>query len=93
MKFTEDAAKRICRAILGQWTTKGLVRKKATDEVLLAKMVLELMKDVAKEDALDREVEALLEKHAREIDTEQANSRLMFQKIKQRLADQRGVVL
>ncbi len=93
MKFTEDAARRICRAILTRWTAKGLIVKRAADEALLAKMVGELMRDVAKEDALDREVEALLEKHSREIDTEQANSRLMFQKIKQRLADQRGIVL
>ena len=94
MKFTEEAARRICRAIMARWNEKKvIVRKKTTDEALLEKMVAALMKDVAKEEALDREVEALLEKHSRDIDAEQANSRLMFQKIKQRLAEQRGVVL
>jgi hypothetical protein len=93
MKFSEDAAKRICRAVLARWTAKGLVRKDGTDEALISKMVAAVMTDVAKEEALDREVEALLDKHARAIDSEQANSRLMFQKIRQRLADERGMVV
>jgi hypothetical protein len=93
MKFSEDAAKRICRAVLSRWSTKGLVRKDGPDEALIAKMVAAVMADAAKEEALDREVEALLEKHARAIDSEQANSRLMFQKIRQRLADERGMVV
>ena len=93
MKFTEDAAKRICRATLARWSSKGLVRKKGTDEALLAKMVAALMADVAREEALDREVEGLIDKYSRELDASQANSRLLFQKIKQRLADERGIVL
>lgn len=93
MRFSEDAAKRICRATLTRWSTKGLVRKVGTDEALLAKMTAAIMADVAKEEALDREVEALLEKHSRELDATQANSRLLFQKIKQRLAEERGMVV
>jgi hypothetical protein len=93
MRFSDDAAQRICRAILARWTEKRMVRKKATDDVLLAKMVAELSKDVAREEALDREVEALIEKHSAGIDATQVNSRLMFQKIKQRLAEERGIVL
>lgn len=93
MRFSEDAAKRICRATLTRWSTKGLVRKAGTDEALLAKMIAAIMADVSKEEALDREVEALLEKHSRELDATQANSRLLFQKIKQRLAEERGMVV
>ncbi|HEY5997058.1 MAG TPA: DUF507 family protein [Candidatus Deferrimicrobiaceae bacterium] len=93
MRFSEDAAKRICRATLSRWTAKGLIRKDGTDEALVSKMAAALMADVAKEEALDREVEALLDKHARELDATQANSRLLFQKIKTRLADERGMVV
>lgn len=93
MKFTEDAAKRICRATLTRWSAKGLVRKDGTDEALVSAMTASLMADVAKEEALDREVDALIEKHARAIDNEQANSRLMFQKIRTRLAEERGMVV
>lgn len=93
MRFTEDAAKRICRATLARWSAKGLVRKEGTDETLVAAMVASLLADVAREEALDREVEGLIEKHSRELDATQANSRLLFQKIKQRLADERGMVV
>jgi hypothetical protein len=93
MRFTEDAAKRICRATLARWSAKGMIRKKGTDEALIAKMAAAIMADVAREEALDREVEALLERHSQEINATQANARQMFQKIKQRLAEERGIVL
>jgi hypothetical protein len=93
MKFTEEAAKRICRATLARWSSKGLVRRKGTDEALVSKMAAAILADVAKEEALDREVETLIDKYSRELDASQANSRLLFQKIKQRLAEERGIVL
>jgi len=93
MKMREDQIQRICRTILSRWKTKGLVRPRAGDDVLLAKMIEEIVKDFRREEALDREVEALLEKHSRQVELSQANTRLMFQKIKERLAAERGIVL
>lgn len=93
MKMREDQIQRICRTILSRWKAKGLVRPRAGDDVLLAKMIEEIVKDFRREEALDREVEALLEKHSRQVELSQANTRLMFQKIKERLAAERGIVL
>lgn len=93
MKLREEHIERICRTILARWRAKRLVRPKASDEVLLAKMVGEVVRDFKREEALDAEVEALLEKHARELSLTQANSRIMFQKIKERLARERNIVL
>ena len=93
MKLKDEHVHKICRTILARWKDKGLIRPKASEEVLFGKMVGEIAKDFQREEALDREVEALLEKHSREMTTSQASARLMFQKIKERLAKERNIVL
>ncbi len=93
MKVREEQLQHICRTILSRWRTKGMIRPKAADDVLLAKMNGAVMKDYQREEALDREVEALLEKHSRDLAQSQASAHLMFQKIKERLAKERGIVL
>jgi len=42
---------------------------------------------------VDRDAEAMLQKHLGQIDATQVNSRILFQKIKERLAKERDVVL
>lgn len=93
MRLREEHIERVCRMILARWKEKRLIRPKAGEEVLLSKMIGEVVKDFKREEALDREVEALLDKHARELSVTQANSRLLFQKIKERLARERNIVL
>jgi hypothetical protein len=93
LKLREEHVHRVCRTILSRWKERGMIRPKAAEEVLLEKMIGEVMKDFRREEALDREVEALMEKHSREMSLSQANTRVMFQKIKERLASERGIVL
>ncbi len=93
MKLKEEHVRKICGTILARWAAKKLVRPKVADEVLLGKMVEEIGKDFRREEELDREVEALLEKHSREMVTSQASAHVMFQKIKERLAKERNIVL
>jgi hypothetical protein len=93
LKLREEHFQRICRTILSRWKEKGMIRPKAAEDVLLAKMIGEVAKDFQREEALDREVEKLMEKHSREMSLSQANSRVLFQKIKARLAEERGIVL
>ena len=93
MKLTDDQVARICRTILGRWKDKGLIRPKAAEDLLAAKMIEAVLADFRREEALDREVEALLDKHAREMADSQASSRVLFQKIKERLARERKIVL
>ena len=93
MRFTDDLVRRLCAAILARWKSKGLIRPKTSDEALLSRMTSEIHKDIQREAELDREAEALLQKHLGKIEASQANSRVLFQKIKERLAKERDVVL
>ena len=93
MRFTDELVRRLCAAILARWKAKGLIRPKATEEALLSRMTAEIHKDIQREKELDREAEALLERHIGKIEETQANSRILFQKIKERLAKERDVVL
>ncbi len=93
MRFTDELVRRLCAAILARWKAKGLIRPKESDEALLSRMTAEIQKDIEREVALDRDAEALLQKHLGQIDATQVNSRILFQKIKERLAKERDVVL
>ena len=93
MKLTDEQLRRIGTTILSRWKAKGLVRAKSSDEALVAAMAAEVRRDIQREEELDREAEALLEQHIRKLGDTQANTRILFQKIKERLAKDRGVVL
>lgn len=93
MKAREEYVRRICRTVLSRWKEKQLIRPKADDDVLLGKMIGEVMADFRREEDLDREVHAILEKHSRDLADSQASSRVLFQKIKERLARERKIVL
>lgn len=93
MRFTDDQVRRLCAAILSRWKAKGLIRPRVSDEAILSRMASEIHKDIQREAELDREAEALLAKHLGKIDATSVNSRILFQKIKERLAKERDVVL
>jgi len=93
LKFTDDLVRRLCAAILASWKAKGLIHPKTTDGALLSRMTAEIHKDIQREAELDRDTEALLQKHLSKLEGTQANSRILFQKIKERLAKERDVVL
>jgi len=93
LRFTEDLVRRLCAAILTRWKAKGLIRPKASDDALLSGMTAEILTDIRREAELDREAEALLERHSGKIEGTEANSRILFQKIKERLAKERDIVL
>jgi len=84
----KNVARRVAR-----WKAKGLIRPKASDDALLSRMTAEIQKDIEREAVLDRDAEAMLQKHLGQIDATQVNSRILFQKIKERLAKERDVVL
>jgi len=93
VRLTDEQLRRIGATILSRWKAKGLVRAKAADEALVAAMAAEIRRDIRREEELDREAEALLKQHIGKVDDTQANTRILFQKIKERLAKDRGVVL
>ena len=93
MKLTDEQVRRIGATILSRWKAKGLVRPKAADAAIVVAIAAEVRRDIQREEELDREAEALLEQHLRKAGDTQANSRILFQKIKERLARDRGIVL
>ena len=93
LRFTDDLVRRLCAAILARWKAKGLIHPKASDEALLSRMTAEIHKDIQREAELDRDADALLQKHMEKLEGSQANSRILFQKIKERLAKERDIVL
>ena len=93
MRFTDDLVRRLCAAILARWKAKGLIHPKASEDALLSRMTAEIHKDIQREAELDRDADALLQKHLEKLEGSQANSRILFQKIKERLAKERDVVL
>jgi len=93
LRLSDEQVRRICAAILARWKSKGLIRPKVQDDALLVRMTAEIQKDLRREEELDREAEALLEKHLGKIEGTEANSRILFQKIKDRLAKERDIVL
>jgi hypothetical protein len=93
VKIREEQVQRICRTILSRWKEKGMIRPKADDDLLLGKMVAEVIADFRREEELEREVEEILEKHSGDLARSQASSRVMFLKIKERIARERKIVL
>jgi len=93
VKLREDQIRRVCETILSRWKAKGMIRPKAPEAHLLEKMIGEIADDFRREVALDREVDALLDRHSREMEASRADSRILFQKIKERLARERKIVL
>lgn len=93
VKLADDQIRRICSAILARWKAKGLVRPKEPDDALVARMAAEVRRDIGREEELDREAGELLDSHMGKPGAPQANTRILFQKIKERLARERGIVL
>ncbi len=93
MKLTDEQLQRISAVILSRWKAKGLVRPKGADGVLIARMAAEIRRDIEREEELDRETGSLLDEHLRKLGSPEANTRILFQKIKERLARERGIVL
>jgi hypothetical protein len=93
LRLNDVQVRRISAVILSRWKAKGLIHPKAADEAIVAKMAGEIRKDLQREEELDREAEAVLDRHVQKIDPSQANTRILFQKIKERLAKDRGIVL
>lgn len=93
LRFTDEQVRRVCSAILSRWKKERLIRPKASDGEMLAAMTAEIRRDMEREAELDRDAEVLLERHIGSVERSQANSRILFHKIKERLARERGVVL
>ena len=69
--------------------SRGYGRKRSLPDKRITFNALEQEREAE----LERDAEAMLQKHLGKIEASQANSRILFQKIKERLAKERDVVL
>ncbi len=79
--------------ILEALKAKDLVVLKTDEHKVLERMEAAIIADLRAEEALDREVEQVLQGHSGAIDTQKLDYRKMFSMIKNRLAKERGIVL
>jgi len=93
MKLSSEQIEKISAMILKGLKEKNLVVFKADEGKVMEKVVDVITRDLKAEDDLDREVEAILQTHSRELDTQGADQRKMFRMIKGKLARERGIVL
>ncbi|MEE8575193.1 MAG: DUF507 family protein [Thermodesulfobacteriota bacterium] len=93
MKLTTDQVEKITGLILARLKEKDLIIFKADEELVLRKMIEAFTADLRAEDALDREVEAMLETHSGTMSQDGINQRRMFGMIKNKLARERDLIL
>lgn len=72
---------------------KKLIESDHTMEGVSAMIAAVIDKDMAIEDALDREVETLMKKYEAKIRSEEINAHTLFQMIKKQLVRERDLVL
>ncbi len=93
MRLSKEQVEKISRIILDNLKAKGLIIFKVPEEMVLNRIIEIFLKDMKGEDELDREVEELLKRYTREIETDRMDYRKMFNLTKTKLAKERGIVL
>lgn len=79
--------------VLSRLKEKNLVVLKANEENVLKKMNEVVLENLRAEDALDREVEEMIQSHAGALDSDSIDYRKMFSMVKNKLAKEKGFVL
>ncbi|VAV84874.1 hypothetical protein MNBD_DELTA01-575 [hydrothermal vent metagenome] len=93
MRLTEEQIERVTVKILENLKNKGLAGLKADEKTVLAKMSEVITKDLSAEDALDREVDGMLDAHSSDTDSGAVDYRKVFNMVKYKLARERGIIL
>ncbi len=93
MKLTEEQIERVTAKVLENLKNKGLVELKADEKAILNRMNEAITKDLSAEDALDREVDGMLDAHSRDVDSGAVDYRKVFNMVKHKLARERGIIL
>lgn len=93
MRLSKEQIEKISRLILENLKKKELILFKASEDVVLERIIEIITADIKKEDELDKEVERILSQHTGEIESGRIDYRKMFNMIKHKLARERGIVL
>lgn len=93
MKLTIEQIERVTVKVMENLKAQGLVELKADEKTVLDKMVAVFEKDLLAEDALDREIEGMLDEHSSDVDSGSVDYRKVFNMVKNKLARERGLIL
>ena len=93
MKLSREQIDHISSSILTRLKEKKLIIFKADEETVLDRIRTAITDDIMAEVALDREVEALIERHSESAGGERVDHRKMFSMIKNKLARERELIL
>lgn len=80
---------RLIEALLNQ----NLIETEEKKEIVASRVAMVITKELEVEDRLNREVEEMMEKYAREMRGEKIDPRAMFQMIKKQLVKERNIIL
>lgn len=92
MKLSSQQIQVLAEKILNNWKKQNIVVFKADEKKVLARMAEILKEDFAREDALDKEVNAMLDQLERSNPGEFQRYK-MFPILKQKLAKEKKVIL
>ncbi|MFQ5585226.1 MAG: DUF507 family protein [Thermodesulfobacteriota bacterium] len=93
MKISSEQIEKISELILTNLKERGLLVFKTGEEAVLNRIIELFTQDIIAEEALDREVEKIMNTHAGEIESGHMDYRKMFNMIKSKLAKEREIVL
>ena len=93
MRITIEQVEKISRRILNNLKEKKLLVIKTPEDGVLKKIESVFLGDLRAEEALDREVEKIIDSHSLEMEGQQIDYRRMFNMVKGKLARERGIVI
>jgi len=83
----------IASLVLKGLKEKNIITLKADEAKVLERMQEAIITDLQAEEELDKEVEGILNAHAGAIDDEGADYRKMFRMLKNKLVQERGIII
>lgn len=92
MRLNEKEMRRLADYIYERLTQREMITLKDDEDEVRRRIFEEIEKDIRNEDALDEEVEGIIDEHISKAG-EEINRRKLFKMIKSKLARERGIVL
>jgi len=94
MRLRQEHILYICRVLTEKCIREGLVQGPSPLNETVNKIFIKVIKeDIEKEKAIDEEAHRLLKEHVKDIEAHHISYHKMFQKVKEKLAKERGLVL
>jgi hypothetical protein len=93
MRVPNEIVDKIAGLVLERLKTKEVILFKAEEVKVRARIEAAILADLRAEDALDAEVEVMLQSHSEELDSEGADYRKLFGMIKGKLVRERGLII